>query len=106
LTHDDVRRIAREEGLGRDTDALLDSVRPGWRLEVRRGVTPLGGSRIGGDPDLAADEPWPLNHRGVPMTFLAQIDVDALPELDEAWTAHAVHLPGTERPRPARARRA
>jgi hypothetical protein len=78
LTADDVRLIAVEEGLGEHADVLADWVIPGWRLDPGG----AGRSRIGGDPDLAADETWPLNQRGVPMTFLAQIATDELPALE------------------------
>jgi len=34
-------------------------------------------------------EPWPVNHRGIPLTFLAQINTDELPALSEEWVTLA-----------------
>ena len=87
LTHDDVRRIAREEGLGRNADALLDSVRPGWRLEVRRGVVaPLGGSRIGG---IGSDDVAGENDGG----GLRATDRDNGRNEEEPRSRAAAHMP-------------
>jgi hypothetical protein len=84
-----VRSIACEEGLAEFADRLVDSVVPGWRLDDREDavLAASGASKIGGDPDLAVGESWPINHRGIPMTFLAQINTDELPELAEEWAA-------------------
>jgi hypothetical protein len=93
LSEDDVRRIAREEGLDEFADSLVGTVRPGWRLDLRDEIAaPPGRSKIGGDPDLAPGEPWPLNHRGIPMTFVAQLNCGELSELDDPWRARALRL--------------
>lgn len=41
----------------------------------------IGGCRIGGPAWLAAGEQWPLDRRGLPMDFLAQVDFADLPRL-------------------------
>jgi hypothetical protein len=89
LTPEDVRRVALEEGLADFADSLVDHVRPGWRLDVRRDdARPrAGAAKIGGEPDLAVGEMWPINRRGVAMTFLAQVNCDELPALDPDWRA-------------------
>lgn len=73
------RTLLEAEGLGAHVAALQPLVRPAIRLAT----TPsehlqLGQSRIGGQPDLPSDLPWPT-HQGVPLGFLAQIDLSALP---------------------------
>ncbi|WP_372517987.1 DUF1963 domain-containing protein [Solirubrobacter ginsenosidimutans] len=42
---------------------------------------------------VAPDELWPHNHSGIPMTFLAQVNCDELPEWAEEWTASALRPP-------------
>jgi uncharacterized protein YwqG len=68
-----VRSIACEEGLAEFADRLVDSVVPGWRLDDRQDavLAASGASKIGGDPDLAVGESWPINHRAIPMTSRA-----------------------------------
>ena len=54
LSRSDVRKVAGEEGLAEVADRLVDSVVPGWRLDIGQGaVLAPGASKIGGDPDLA-----------------------------------------------------
>jgi uncharacterized protein DUF1963 len=73
--------LAREEGLGEADEDLLALVRPGWRI-VSGGD---GRSRVGGSPDLAAGESWPVTDEGVPFGFVAQIDCSALPPIAPEW---------------------
>ena len=77
--------LARVAGLADHADDLLECVRPGWRLDLDANADPSrpGASKIGGDPDLAAQERWPLNARDIPMTFVAQIDASRLPRLGD-----------------------
>ncbi|ANY18701.1 hypothetical protein A6F68_00166 [Tsuneonella dongtanensis] len=42
-----------------------------------------GGSRIGGPVWLPAGETWPADAKGVPMTFLGQVDFASLPRLED-----------------------
>jgi hypothetical protein len=94
LTIDEVRGLAVAEGLAEFADCLVDTVRPGWRLDLHaRAEAPLGGSKIGGDPDLLLTESWPTNHRGVPMTFLAQVNGDELPAVAPEWATSVARLP-------------
>ncbi|WP_440117541.1 DUF1963 domain-containing protein [Paenibacillus sp. QZ-Y1] len=71
------RKTLEEYGLGAAADLLLSSSRWGIRLDVstldeyRR----TGNSRVGGDPDLPDNMKWPLTEEGVPMTFLAQLNL-------------------------------
>jgi hypothetical protein len=82
-----VIELAEAAGLGNHAEDLVDRVRPGWRLEVQldRAAGAAGATKIGGDPDLAPGERWPYNKRGIPMTFVAQVDTARLPALDPAW---------------------
>ncbi|MEO2260484.1 YwqG family protein [Paenibacillus amylolyticus] len=71
------RKTLEEYGLGVAADLLLSSSRWGIRLDVstldeyRR----TGNSRVGGHPDLPSRMEWPLTQEGVPMTFLAQLNL-------------------------------
>src|SRR5687768_3807695 len=56
--------------------------------EDARAQIPIGGSRMGGLPDLPADAAWP-SPRGRPLTFVAQLDMAEV----------ARHLPDSEMPR-------
>ena len=84
LSPDDVIAIAREEGLGRYAEQLVSIVQPAWRL-LPGGDDKPGATKVGGDPDLGRDESWPLNRRGVPMAFVAQINCAELPAFDPPW---------------------
>ncbi|MCT2557569.1 DUF1963 domain-containing protein [Tsuneonella sp. YG55] len=48
-----------------------------------------GGSRIGGPVWLPAGERWPTDAKGVPMTFLAQLDFAKLPTLED-YPSHGI----------------
>jgi len=59
-----------------DVVAWLDAeVRPGYLLRRQRGPS---GVRIGGFPDLPDGVEWP-RRKGLPLHFLMQIELDALP---------------------------
>lgn len=49
---------------------------PCW-VDVEEAPTPVGATRFGGEPDLPPEMPWPT-FNGEPMTFAAQIDLEAL----------------------------
>lgn len=89
---EEVRRLAREVGLADIADALVGLVGLAIRLDpapdraLERGMTKLGGL-----PDLPAGARWPhvpppLPETGMPMLFIAQIDVAGLGSFS-AWPA-------------------
>jgi hypothetical protein len=84
LSRADVAEIAREEGLDAFADELSACARPGWWL-LPGGEDRPGASKVGGDPDFGEGEWWPLNRRGIPMAFVAQIDAARLPSFDPPW---------------------
>lgn len=74
------RALLAAQGLGAHAAALESRMLPAVRVTA----TPSGGrgagrSRIGGRPDLPPDLPWP-EHAGVPLGFLAQVDLAELPK--------------------------
>jgi uncharacterized protein DUF1963 len=79
-----IRAAAGQAGLKTDP---LETARPA--ISIRSCLPPkripVGASRLGGRPDLPKEKEWP-SHRGLPMTFLAQLRCDelraALPERD------------------------
>jgi uncharacterized protein YwqG len=61
-------------GLERIADRVLAQIRPCTRLVLgAAGAGPVGGSRIGGQPDAPAGTAWPLMPDGTPMTFVLQL---------------------------------
>lgn len=72
--------LTRDLGLGACTEELIDALRPAYRLEPARD----GAHRIGGTPDLIAEETWPRNESGDELTFIGQLDVGAIPTLPGA----------------------
>lgn len=87
LSREEVVDLARQEGLGEVADDLVARVRPAWRLEPGDTGDPsrAATTKVGGHPDLGPGETWPVNRRGVPMTFLAQVDCSGLPAFDPPW---------------------
>src|SRR5690242_16549976 len=81
----EVVELARTEGLGDLAEDLAGWVRPGWRLVPSGRPAAPGVSKVGGSPDLAAGETWPMSPRGIPLGFVAQIDCDALPPIAPEW---------------------
>jgi hypothetical protein len=81
LTTLEVLELARACEVPIDDAVLLETVRPGWRLEPDVN----GPHRVGGPAPLAPDEPWPANARGVALSFLGVIDPRAFPPLDDEW---------------------
>jgi hypothetical protein len=64
-------------------DEALSAVMPAWRLEATSSPEPH--VIIGGRAPLAEDEQWPHNSRGVPLTFIAELDIRRFPPLPDAW---------------------
>ena len=77
LTHADVEALIEECDLDEHRDAILAAIRPAYRMQ------PAADSphRVGGLPDFAPGEQWPHDERGVPHTFVAQIDCSQLQPL-------------------------
>ena len=75
-----LERIIHEYQFEHAMDYLKESIRQGIRLSKKEIDTynEIGSSRIGGDPDLPANEEWPLNSDGTPMTFLAQLRISEM----------------------------
>jgi len=79
LSAADVADLAREAGLADIADDLAALARPSLRLLDEPGLPepPVGGTRLGGLPDLPADvawphPPWPAGEREA-MTFFGQV---------------------------------
>ena len=87
LTHDEIRVVASDLGLGVVVEGLIEALVPAYRLAP----SPDGAHRVGGEPDLVAGDTWPRNERGIELTFIAQFDVGQIPALPsgppevEAW---------------------
>ncbi len=58
--------------------AVLDRVRDAVVLRAGGG----GRSRFGGPGLLPVGETWPIDPRGVPLSLIAAVDLDELPDLD------------------------
>ena len=70
----EIRAALQRLGLERITDRILAQVRPCIRLVLGKpGAGPVGGSRVGGQPDAPAGADWPLMPDGEPMTFVLQL---------------------------------
>jgi hypothetical protein len=63
-----------QHALSERREAILDALQAGYALMPGDGPV-----RIGGLPDLAEGEVWPHDDRGVPFTFIAQIETWRLP---------------------------
>ena len=71
----EVEQAARDVGLARVAPAVAASAADTIRVRravVGRAPAQVGVTRLGGAPDLPADEPWPRCRRR-PMTFLGQV---------------------------------
>ncbi|HEY1817149.1 MAG TPA: YwqG family protein [Kofleriaceae bacterium] len=59
--------------------SILQLAEPCIRFATRRADVPIGGSKIGGAPDLPPEAEWPTNPET--LTFLAQIDLTEISRL-------------------------
>lgn len=80
MNDDMYRRVCKlidSSGLERFAATLKGWLAPAIRLEThppRKSLLPIGATKLGGAPDLPADAVWP-DYQGVPMAFLAQINL-------------------------------
>lgn len=83
-----LRALLEREGLGEAASALAAAARWGWEMYARDEVTADRNdprrTRIGGRPLLPPGTPWPTTAGDEPLTFVAVIDLEALPPLPEA----------------------
>jgi uncharacterized protein YwqG len=74
---DDLHSLLTREGLDAYVGAAEAMARPSIRLlaaaVVSEDAIPLGASKLGGSPDLPADQAWP-RCEGEPLNFIAQIN--------------------------------
>ena len=85
LSAQELERFLSDGGLSRVAGRLAASARPAIGLVPVRTAEdriPLGGSKLGGRPDLLPETPWPARE-GCPLGFLAQINLGAVPRA--AW---------------------
>jgi uncharacterized protein YwqG len=76
--------LAKSPSLKRVAPAIAEQALPCVRLfakRVRDRAIKIGASKLGGFPDLLEDSEWPRRD-GAPLSFLAQINVTALPRFD------------------------
>jgi hypothetical protein len=75
-TLDELLTLAEAVGLGARHEAIRTLARASVRLTPAGPDTPLavGGSRLGGAPDLPEGTSWP-HWRGLPLTFRVQLDL-------------------------------
>jgi Domain of unknown function (DUF1963) len=88
---EDVRRVAASLLPDAAAEAAVAAIRPGWRLETCDDHA-AATVRVGGSATLVKGEDWPGNARGVPLTFLCEIDTGRLPPFPAEW-ADRVTLP-------------
>ena len=83
MDRSEFRAALQQAGLGKHADALVDAARPSVRLEVDTELDHdrVGASRLGGDPDLPTGAEWPRKS-GVPLSFVAQLDLAELTPYD------------------------
>ncbi|SRR6266700_6471327 len=85
-------QLIESKHLGRIADQLKQALKPAIRMEsspVSGHPLPVGASKLGGFPDLPPSLAWPT-WKGVPMVFLAQIQLQevALYDLEHRLPSH------------------
>ena len=74
----DVLKMIEESGLERIADRIRKAALLSNRMiasPVDAASVPIGGSRIGGRPDLPREAQWPT-HQGEPLSFIAQVRLE------------------------------
>lgn len=84
LTIEQYKELIHEFELSGVADYVLSAARPIVNLKrgMKENYQQPGNSRVGGDPDLPAGFVWPLTATGVPMTFIAQLDLETIHPLE------------------------
>jgi uncharacterized protein YwqG len=78
MSKEALRQQMKKLGLERLSDPILAGARPSIRLTL--GAPAVGPvSRLGGRPNLPQEIPWPVWQESEPLSFLAQLDLAALP---------------------------
>lgn len=75
MTRDQLLELARAAGFGSQAEAVVRAANDSLRLvptPTEEHRLALGASRLGGTPDLAAGQVWPV-WKGTPQAFVAQI---------------------------------
>jgi uncharacterized protein YwqG len=85
LTRERIRALIEQHELSRVADEIMDDTKPCMRLKLNYAldeVIPIGGSKMGGSPDVPEGFEWPL-WNDVPLMFIAQIRVSDAKPFDE-----------------------
>jgi Domain of unknown function (DUF1963) len=85
LTRAEVIDLIDDCDLSDYRDRILAAIRPAYRIERAS----HGPHRLGGLPDFAPGEQWPHDERGVPHTFVAEIDASQLAPLSTEFLSPA-----------------
>src|SRR5687768_8527941 len=78
MDRQEVVNAARAEGLGEWAEALAREARPSIRLVIGDEPGDALGSRLGGEPELPTEHPWPVSHDR-PQAFIGQVELEAIP---------------------------
>lgn len=84
MTIEKYKELIRQCELTEVEDYLLSAARPIINLLLgdKENYSHTGNSRVAGDPDLPSGFSWPMTEEGVPMSFIAQFNLDELHQLD------------------------
>ena len=93
LTNEYLHMRLSAAGLGRVANDIIRLSMPSIRMDCRRASdqteVPLGGSRLGGEPDLRSGLNWPA-WQGSPMAFIGQVNLaDIAPHDEEGHLPHS-----------------
>lgn len=99
-SRDELKRLLNEQGADSMAEGMIERERPAiriWRKRLNNQEPPLGASRFLGEPDMPESVDWPVDAEGVPLNFLAQIDLaevsDAMAGVfDDSPLPHDGHL--------------
>ncbi len=87
MTHEELRAMLVDAGLGRVADVIVREARPSIRITPHavedEDILPLGASKFGGSPDLPPGMAWP-RYNDFPLAFVAQINLAEVAPYDVA----------------------